>query len=72
MAMTSITLSIPDMKCDGCAKAVESALAKLDWVKRADVSLDSKTVTVELDAGGPEEMLVEAIKAAGYSASPTN
>lgn len=68
--MASITLSVPDMMCDGCAKAVESALAKLDSVKGADVSLDSKTVTVDLDDGGPVETLVAAIAAAGYSASP--
>lgn len=68
--MTSITLSVPDMSCDGCAKAVESALSKLDAVKQADVSLDSKTVTVELDSDGPTETLIAAIAAAGYSASP--
>jgi len=68
--MTSITLSVPDMKCDGCAEAVESALTKLDLVKRADVSLDTKTVTVELNTDGPVETLVAAIVAAGYSASP--
>lgn len=68
--MMSITLSVPDMKCDGCASAVESALTKLDLVKRADVSLDSKTVTVDLDDGGTIEPLIGAIAAAGYSASP--
>ena len=68
--MTSITLSVPDMRCDGCASAVESALSKLDLVKQADVSLDSKTVTVELDADGPVETLIAAIAAAGYEASP--
>lgn len=69
--MTSIKLSVPDMTCGGCAKAVESALSKLDVVKRADVSLDSKTVTVELDEdSGPVDKLVAAIAAAGYSASP--
>jgi len=68
--MTSITLSVPDMKCGGCASAVEAALSKLDSVKRADVSLDAKTVTVDVDDGGTVEPLIEAIATAGYSASP--
>lgn len=68
--MTSITLSVPEMKCDGCAKAVEIALTKLDLVQQADVSLDSKTVTVDLDTDGPVETLIAAIAAAGYKASP--
>ncbi len=67
--MKNVTFSVPDMKCGGCASAVRSALSKLDSVKRADVSLESKTVAVELEDSGSVEALIEAIAAAGYRAS---
>jgi copper chaperone CopZ len=67
--MKSVTLSVPDMKCGGCARAVGSALSKLDSVKRADVSLESKTVSVDFDDGSPLQALIDAIAAAGYRAS---
>ncbi len=67
--MKNVTLSVPDMKCGGCANAVRSALSRLDSVSQAEVSLESKTVSVDLDDGSPVETLIDAIAAAGYRAS---
>ena len=67
--MNNVTLSVPDMKCGGCANAVRSALSKLDSVSQADVSLEAKTVAVELEDSVSVETLIDAIAAAGYRAS---
>ena len=67
--MPNVRLSVPDMKCNGCANAVRSALSEVDAVKAAEISLEEKTVTVELEDGGAIEALVEAIASAGYRAT---
>jgi copper chaperone CopZ len=68
--MQNVRLSVPDMKCDGCANAIQSALSNLVSVGQADISLEAKTVAVELEDGGLVEALIEAIAAAGYRATP--
>ncbi len=67
--MPSITLRIAEMKCEGCASAVESALTSVPGVRAADVSLDEKRATIDLDDMVDVEDLISAVKAAGYDAS---
>src|SRR5690606_26452636 len=44
------TFEVEGMSCAvGCAKVIESKLAKLDGVKAATVDFESKTATVEFD-----------------------
>jgi copper chaperone CopZ len=68
--MQNVRLSVPDMKCDSCANAIQSALSNLVSVGQTDISLEAKTVAVELEDGGLVEALIEAIAAAGYRATP--
>ncbi len=67
--MKSVTLRIPDMKCDGCVSAVQSALSGMAGIHRADVSLEQKTATVEADDAVTAAELVAAVEEAGYKAT---
>lgn len=67
--MKSITLSVQDMKCGGCADAVEKALKGLPAVKNAQVTLDKKTVEIELDDDVSLGAILGAVSAAGYKAT---
>lgn len=68
--MKRVTLSVQDMKCDGCAKAVQSALLALDGVHEAEVSLAQKQAHVEAADSVRLEELVSAVRRAGYKAAP--
>lgn len=57
------TYSVPEISCGHCKSTIESAVQGLDQVKRVDVDIDAKTVTVD---GGDREMIVTAIEDAGY------
>ena len=46
--MTTETLSVPDISCDHCQRAIETALGALPGV-RADVDLAARTVQVSYD-----------------------
>ena len=54
---------VPDISCDHCVRAIESALAPVAGVTAVDVDLDAKTVTV---AGGDAAAVVAALDEAGY------
>ena len=61
------TLSIGGMRCQGCASAVEEALAAVDGVAKASVSLEQNMAQVEGTAS--VDQLIAAVIAAGYQAS---
>lgn len=68
--MQKVTLSVQDMKCDGCVDAVRSALEGVDGVESADVSLDENQAHVELRDDVKVARLVDAVRSAGYKAAP--
>lgn len=59
--MTEITLSVPDISCDHCKNSIEGALAPLDGVDAAAVSIADRNVAVTFDANS---ISLDAIKAA--------
>ncbi len=63
---------IEGMTCEGCANILHGALLELPGVKAAKVDFATKTAVVryEPDAPVPPDRVVEAVKAAGYSATP--
>ncbi len=67
--MKSVTLSIPDMSCDGCVKTVREALTRVEGVGRAEVSLQDKRAIVEAEDHVAPADLASAVQAAGYTAS---
>ncbi len=67
--MEKITLSIAGMSCQGCANTVKEALAGVERVRRADVSLEQKQARLVLENAGSVDDLVSAVREAGYEAA---
>ena len=66
----TIDLKVSDMTCGvGCVKKVESALAKVDGVSKANVSMPDKAVVTYDPAKTKPEDLIAALKKAGYPAA---
>jgi Cu+-exporting ATPase len=63
-----IRLPIEGMTCASCVARVEKALKAVPGVGSAEVNLASETATVTLAAGVRPELLVEAVRKAGYEA----
>ena len=61
-------LNVEGMSCNHCTATVKKALEGLDGVKEADVSLEEKNASVELDKDVADEALVKAVEDAGYTA----
>ena len=61
---TSRTYVVPDITCDNCKTAINSALGAVPGVGHVDVDLAAKTVTVEGPA--PEDAVRSAIDDAGF------
>ena len=49
--MTTETLSVPDISCDHCQRAIESALGRLPGVRTAAVDVPARTVQVTYEEG---------------------
>ncbi len=62
------TFEVADISCDHCKRSIEEALRPVEGVRRAEVSVPSKSVTVEWQ---PEtvarEQVLAAIEGAGYN-----
>ncbi|HET9050363.1 MAG TPA: heavy metal translocating P-type ATPase [Candidatus Dormibacteraeota bacterium] len=67
-----VRLAITGMTCASCVRRVERALARVDGVATASVSLatESADVTGGGDTELDEDALVHAVSAAGYEAAP--
>ena len=61
-------LNVEGMSCNHCMATVKKALENVDGVKEADVILEEKRAEVKLDKEVSDEILVDAVKDAGYSA----
>ena len=65
--MTTRTLSVPEIVCDGCAAAILKALGGLAGVGAVDVDVPGKKVQVEFDAARTSPAAIrERIEAAGF------
>ena len=64
--MTEQTYRVPDVSCDHCVRAITAELTKLPGVRRVDIDLSSKQVTVEHDGSVSDAQLREGIEEAGY------
>ena len=67
--MKKITLSIAGMSCQGCANTVTAALAGVEGVRRADVSLEERRARLVLEDAGSADALIAAAQRAGYDAA---
>ncbi|EFR99699.1 CopZ family metallochaperone [Listeria seeligeri] len=65
--MEKLTLKIEGMTCGHCEARVTKALAEVDGVTDAKVSLEEGTATVEFETGKvTEDSLIDAVEDAGY------
>lgn len=64
---SQIRLSITGMACAGCVSSVEKSLLAVDGVNEAIVNLDEHTAIVSGEV--TTDVLIDAIKKAGYDAS---
>ncbi|RQQ54944.1 heavy metal translocating P-type ATPase [Burkholderia stagnalis] len=69
-APAPIELDIDGMTCASCVARVEKALANVPGVTRASVNLATERATVETSSGVPASRLADAVKQAGYGATP--
>ncbi|VWD09421.1 putative cation-transporting ATPase membrane protein [Burkholderia lata] len=69
-APASIELDIDGMTCASCVSRVEKALAKVPGVTRASVNLATERATVDASPDVTAARLAEAVKQAGYGATP--
>ena len=65
--MNELLLSVPDMSCDHCVRAISSEVAVVVGVESFDVRLDAKTVRVTGTAS--EDAIRAAVAEAGYQAA---
>jgi copper chaperone CopZ len=64
--VTEILLTVPDMSCDHCVRAISSEVSVVSGVETVDVRLDRKTLRV---TGTADESAVRAaVVEAGYEA----
>ena len=65
--MTTITLSVPDISCAHCKTSIEGAVAPLEGVERAEVTIDTRSVDVTYDVDAIDrDAIVTAIEDQGY------
>ncbi|MCA8066128.1 heavy metal translocating P-type ATPase [Burkholderia sp. AU38729] len=69
-APASIELDIDGMTCASCVSRVEKALAKVPGVTRASVNLATERATIDAAPDVTAVQLAEAVKQAGYGATP--
>ncbi|MGF6446381.1 heavy metal translocating P-type ATPase [Paraburkholderia youngii] len=65
-----VELDIGGMTCASCASRVEKALTGLPGVARASVNLATERARVESDATLAPQQLADAVRKAGYEATP--
>ena len=65
--MKQITLLVPDISCGHCKSSIEGAVASMDGVARAEVSISKRTVDVEYDPAQVDlAAIVSAIDDQGF------
>ncbi|CAN0628055.1 Copper-exporting P-type ATPase [Burkholderia multivorans] len=69
-ASNTIALTIEGMTCASCAGRVEKALAAVPGVTKASVNLATERASVDAAASVATAELLDAVKRAGYLASP--
>ena len=66
--MKTITLTVSGMGCMKCVAKVNNALSEVVGVMDANVSLETKTATVQCLDSTTKEALIEAITEVGFKA----
>ena len=64
---TQVTLNVPDISCGHCKSSIEGAVAPMEGVATAEVTIDARTVDVSFDEAAVDlEAIITAIEDQGY------
>ncbi len=58
--------TVPSMSCQHCVNAITKEVSNIEGVRNININLNTKRVSVEADDRIPTDMLIDAIKEAGY------
>ena len=69
-AASSLTFKLSGMTCAGCAAAAESAVSRLDGIRRVSVRFEDQSATLEFDASrvSPSQ-IIQAVADVGFAAT---
>lgn len=67
--MSEKTFVVPTIGCNGCVNAIKGEIEELDGVTYVDGVVDSKTITVKLEAPEAWTKLVSVLSEIGYAPS---
>lgn len=63
----TVKIKCTEMSCDGCKKKITKSINYLDGIKKVNIDLESKIITVTFDESKTStENIVSAIAEAGY------
>jgi copper chaperone len=64
---TNVKLSVPDISCGHCKSSIEGAVAPMEGVASAEVTIEDRTVDVAFDEAVVDlDAIVTAIEDQGY------
>lgn len=64
---TNVKLSVPDISCGHCKASIEGAVAPMEGVASAEVTIEDRTVDVAFDEAVVDlDAIVTAIEDQGY------
>jgi copper chaperone len=67
MMTTNVKLSVPDISCGHCKSSIEGAVAPMEGVASAEVTIDDRTVDVAFDEAIVDlDAIIMAIEDQGY------
>jgi copper ion binding protein len=69
--MTTEHFRVPEVSCQHCVNAITQEVTALAGVRRVQVDLNRKMVTVEHDAQVSPAQIIAAINEAGYDVAGT-
>jgi len=64
------TVTVENIKCEGCANSIKTALMKINGVD--NVSIDKDTETVTIDGMVEKESLIQMLSKLGYPEKGNN
>jgi len=67
--MNTICYSIPHISCSNCEMHIQKALMALEGVKKVDVDIAGKSITVEFDFPATDLQLRAVLIEIGYPAA---
>jgi len=67
--MNNVCYSVPNISCNHCVMHIQKALQPLDGVKKVDVDIANKSITVEFDFPATDLQLRAVLIEIGYPAA---